>query len=131
MMGVDSVESSSRQNATKNSIDRGVAGRSMLAEDARARVHVGEDAGRQRRVLETVRGVERGRRASWNRRRASDAGRAYARSPRCETSDKLGCTGDACGRIETARQAHTRLEGWHARAHSWQVAGAVAGKRGG
>lgn len=29
--GVDSVESSSRQNATKNRIDRGVAGRSMAA----------------------------------------------------------------------------------------------------
>lgn len=30
--GVEIVESSSRQKATKNSIDKGVAGRSMLAE---------------------------------------------------------------------------------------------------
>ena len=30
MMGVEMVESSSRQKATKNNIDRGVAGRSMV-----------------------------------------------------------------------------------------------------
>lgn len=34
-MGVDSVESSSRQKAAKNSIDKGVAGRSMMAKDMR------------------------------------------------------------------------------------------------
>jgi hypothetical protein len=33
IMGVDSVESSSRQKAAKNSIDKGVAGRSMMAKD--------------------------------------------------------------------------------------------------
>lgn len=31
MMGVDSVDSNSRQKATKNNIDNGVAGRSILA----------------------------------------------------------------------------------------------------
>jgi hypothetical protein len=34
IMGVDSVESSSSTKAAKNSIDRGVAGRSMMAEGA-------------------------------------------------------------------------------------------------
>jgi hypothetical protein len=32
-MGVDSVDSSSRAKAMKNSIDRGVAGRSMMSGD--------------------------------------------------------------------------------------------------
>jgi hypothetical protein len=31
MMGVERVDSSSRQKAMKNNIDRGVAGRSMMA----------------------------------------------------------------------------------------------------
>jgi hypothetical protein len=33
MRGVDSVESSSSTNATKNSIDKGVAGRNMTAKN--------------------------------------------------------------------------------------------------
>lgn len=32
MMGVEMVESSSKQKATKNNMDRGVAGRSMVGE---------------------------------------------------------------------------------------------------
>jgi hypothetical protein len=44
MTGVESVESSSRQKATKNSIDKGVAGRSMLAEN----VQVGYEMRRAR-----------------------------------------------------------------------------------
>jgi hypothetical protein len=56
MMGVDSVESSSRQKAMKNRIDKGVAGRSMMAKNARVR---GEVPGHQRPALETLRGVER------------------------------------------------------------------------
>ena len=35
IMGVDNVESSSRQKAMKKSIDRGVAGRSMVARNER------------------------------------------------------------------------------------------------
>jgi hypothetical protein len=42
--GVESVESSSRQKATKNSIDKGVAGLSMLAEN----VQVGYEMRRAR-----------------------------------------------------------------------------------
>jgi hypothetical protein len=56
MMGVDSVESSSRQKATKNRIDKGVAGRSMMAKNMRIR---SEDPDRQRPALEKMRGCER------------------------------------------------------------------------
>jgi hypothetical protein len=56
MMGVDSVESSSKQKATKNRIDKGVAGRSMMAKNARVRDEV---PARQRPALETLRSVER------------------------------------------------------------------------
>lgn len=55
MMGVDSVESSNRQKAMKNRIDKGVAGRSMMAMNARVR---GKVPARQRPALETLRGVE-------------------------------------------------------------------------
>jgi hypothetical protein len=54
MTGVDSVDSSSKQKAMKNRIDRGVAGRSMLAKNARV---CGEDPARQRPALETLRGA--------------------------------------------------------------------------
>jgi hypothetical protein len=56
MMGVERVDSSSRQNAMKNNIDRGVAGRSMMARWARVRCEV---PARQRPALETLRGGER------------------------------------------------------------------------
>jgi hypothetical protein len=56
MMGVDSVESSSKQKAMKNRIDKGVAGRSMMAKGVRVCC---EDPARQRPALETLRGVER------------------------------------------------------------------------
>jgi hypothetical protein len=56
MTGVDSVDSSSRQNATKNNMDRGVAGRSMMAKNGRVR---SEDPARQRPALETRGGGER------------------------------------------------------------------------
>jgi hypothetical protein len=56
MMGVDSVDSSNRQNATKNRIDKGVAGRSMMAKNGRSRC---EDPVGQRPALEALRGVER------------------------------------------------------------------------
>lgn len=55
-MGVDRVERSSRQNATKNSIDKGVAGRSMMAKNVRL---LDEVPARQRPALENLCGVER------------------------------------------------------------------------
>ena len=110
MMGVDSVESSSKQKAMKNRIDKGVAGRSMMAKGVRVCC---EDPARQRPALETLRGVERrsrpggaalGKCASGRRGRSRK--QAYARSLGGETSDDWGCTGDACWGIGPARKAH-------------------------
>jgi hypothetical protein len=61
MTGVDSVDSSSRQNAMKNNMDRGVAGRSMMAKNGRVR---SEDPARQRPALETRGGGGGGERAA-------------------------------------------------------------------
>jgi len=51
MIGVDSVESSSRTKAMKNSIDKGVAGRSMMAKNRSGGC---EEAARQRPALEEL-----------------------------------------------------------------------------
>lgn len=98
MTGVDSVESSSRQKATKNSIDKGVAGRSMMAKDS-GRVSC-EDPARQRPALQTRGGVER-QSQSQSQPRGAQTSRersrkqAYARNPKGETSGDWGCTGEA------------------------------------
>ena len=88
MMGVDSVESSSRQKATKNNIDKGVAGRSMMAKRAQVCYEV---PARQRPALETLRGGERlSRRADAvfeDARRGRNRKQGYARKLGGETSD--------------------------------------------
>jgi hypothetical protein len=104
MMGVDSVDSSNRQNATKNRIDKGVAGRSMMAKNGRSRC---EDPVGQRPALEALRGVERVLRpgAVWaDARRRGSRRRVYARKFAGETSGDWGCTGDACCGIGTAME---------------------------
>lgn len=55
MMGVERVESSSRTKATKNNMDKGVAGRSMMAKN---RSDHYDDPARQRPARETCDGVE-------------------------------------------------------------------------
>lgn len=56
MMGVERVESSSKTKATKKRMDKGVAGRSMMAKN---RGVEGEGPVRQRPARETQRGGER------------------------------------------------------------------------
>lgn len=53
--GVESVDSSSRQKAMKNRIDRGVAGRSMATVESAQKAY--EDPARQRPARERVRVV--------------------------------------------------------------------------
>jgi hypothetical protein len=87
MMGVESVESSSRQNAMKNNIDRGVAGRSMMAKRARGGVAVPT---RQRPALETLRGGGRLSRLDAvfeDAQRGRNRKQGYARKMGRETSD--------------------------------------------
>lgn len=89
MMGVDSVDSSKRQKATKNSMDKGVAGRNMLA-----------------------RGRATGREGRWQRQCAlvlSEApkGEAYCAALGCAqtTVAVAGAgAGEGAGRVEATRR---------------------------